>query len=371
MFLEKKLKAWVAKQIITAKQADQIKAYEMSQPNKPYIFYGFITLGAVIIGTGIVTLVSAHWENISDGVKLSVDFALLTALATSCFWAWKQKHKVLLHILLVVFLLSCFASIGLISEIYHTGGDIYNALLFCSLITVGVSMISNSFFIAFVWTVSLLVGWNGSIESTFLWDSIFYDNTSFYMTTALIWTLLTLVFKALTGESVHTRSFKWCSLFMVCASLFSAEAFSSIKADSLMIFVPSYIVAVLNILVGSLFLNYSKTQRMLFLACLFVYLIFFHLIFFDVDSDLIYGMTSVCILLSMSLLAASFQWRKLFQFFLIITGIRLVVIYFQVLEGLATTGIGLIVSGILLITLVALLHKYYQSIIKWTYQLVK
>jgi hypothetical protein len=63
---------------------------------------------------------------------------------------------------------------------------------------------------------------------------------------------------------------------------------------------------------------------------------------------------------------ASQKERKLFQWILFFMAVRFLVLYFQALGGLATTGGGLILSGGLIIGLTIIWNKYKTQVAIWT-----
>ena len=132
--LEKLLKDWVVNDLISKDQANNIKTHESSKTSHSFILYGFLILGAVVIGIGIISLIAANWVDLTDFFKLSADFILLVALAAGAYRAWEKQRPILFEVLLVSFMLHCLASIGLISQIYHIGGKLYQALLLWSFI---------------------------------------------------------------------------------------------------------------------------------------------------------------------------------------------------------------------------------------------
>ena len=104
---------------------------------------------------------------------------------------------------------------------------------------------------------------------------------------------------------------------------------------------------------------------------LVLYLVHFHLPLFDIQSSTVYALSSIFILVTTAIFFASLGQRRLFHFFLVITGIRFLIWYFQALGGLVTTGLNLIASGIIIISMVTFWHRYHSKITLWTERLVK
>jgi uncharacterized membrane protein len=153
---EKKLNEWVSLGFINNDQALKIQSYENSKPEGAWILSGLLILGVIIIGIGIISLIAANWITIPDAVKLGVDFGLLITLAFATVKSWEpkdsSKHPLRFESFLLLFLIHCLASIGLISQIYHTGGKLYQALMLWSIITFLATLCARQIFVPFLWT---------------------------------------------------------------------------------------------------------------------------------------------------------------------------------------------------------------------------
>ena len=112
--------------------------------------------------------------------------------------------------------------------------------------------------------------------------------------------------------------------------------------------------------------NYPKTQRLLLLGALgsFVAAAFLglergdHLLFAKA------GLTILTLVFAALFCAARNQTGS-FQILLTLIGIRFLSIYFQALGGLAASGFGLILSGIIIIAAVMMWNKYRRAINSW------
>lgn len=104
---------------------------------------------------------------------------------------------------------------------------------------------------------------------------------------------------------------------------------------------------------------------MLLLVMLGAFLIPFHLPLLEVKASIAYATFTILVLGLMSVFLASLKERKLFQWFLFFLGMRFLVLYFQALGGLATTGVGLIISGGMVIGMAVLWNKYRTALAVW------
>lgn len=163
--IDKKIEEWVRADLLNREAADSILAYEDRQPASSWILSGFLVLGAVTVGIGIISLIAANWEAIPDSVKLATDLILLSALAYAIFKTHVENKPLYFEMYLVAFQITCLASIGLISQIYNTGGKAWQALLLWSMITAGVAIASKKAFVPFIWATGFFAGViNGTFE---------------------------------------------------------------------------------------------------------------------------------------------------------------------------------------------------------------
>ena len=133
--LKKHLSEWVSEKLISAEQSKSIQKYEHSKPASNWIVRAFMMIGALVIGIGVISIVAANWYLTPASVKLGGNFICLGILAYFIYKFADSKKTNVLEILLVVMMITCLASIGLISQVYHTGGKLQHALLFWSIIS--------------------------------------------------------------------------------------------------------------------------------------------------------------------------------------------------------------------------------------------
>ncbi|MBC87058.1 MAG: hypothetical protein CL677_07740 [Bdellovibrionaceae bacterium] len=373
--LDKMLSDWVANDLISDEQAKKITNHENYKPSHSWVLYGFLILGAATIGIGIISLIAANWNGIPDALKLFVDFALLIALASGSYFAWEKNKPIVFEVLLISFIILCLASIGLISQIYHTGGKLYQALLLWSIITAGVAAASKRSFVPFIWATGFLFGITFAALDSPAFQPIFQKHGSpVAMTIPLISALLAIICRRLGGEGGQTAALRSWTITGGLVALVIAELqlwrHRSIDLG-IAAYLPGYVFAALTALGIGMSIDYKKAQKYLLLATLGLYLVPFHFPMFEIQHKISYAFCSVAILATMAVFLASLKHRKLFQIFLVALGIRFLVLYFQALGGLATTGFGLIISGTIIIAMVVVWNRYRKEITTWAEGLVE
>ena len=69
-----KLKIWMDAGLITESQMNSILKFEDDQQPKNRAVYSIITLGAIVICLGIISMIASNWEKLGDIFKLIADF---------------------------------------------------------------------------------------------------------------------------------------------------------------------------------------------------------------------------------------------------------------------------------------------------------
>ena len=373
--LEKNLNEWVAHGLLSEGQAQRIRAHEASKPESSWILYGLLILGAMIVGIGVISLIAANWNQIPDDIKIIGNFILLIGLAWATYNCFESKKTIQFEVLLLFFLIHCLASIGLISQIYHTGGKFHQALMFWSLITLMAAISARAMFVPFVWTGAFIFGLVFSFIDSTLLQTIFHNNyPALFMTTALLCGSLSITSKMISNESGATRAARAWTILSGLFALISAELrefpFYQMKQD-LLAYVPGYFLGAL-ILIG-VWRNheYRKIQKILITSTLLLFLIPYHMPLLQIKSLIAYAICTILVLSLSSIFLASLKQRRLFQWFLILIGLRFLILYFQAIGGLATTGFGLILSGGVVIGMAMLWNKYKTSLADWAERLAQ
>ncbi len=367
--LEESLKEWLALGFLSADQAKKIQDHENAKPETSWILSGLLILGVIIVGIGLISLIAANWNLIPDLVKLGTDFLLLVSLALATVRAWAAKKHILFETLLLFFLLLCLASIGLISQIFHTGGELYQALLFWTLITAGAAMAARQILVPWLWTGAFLTGITFAALKSELLQTFFQQNSpAIFLCAPLLCVVAAFISKRYFGEIAATRAFRAWILVGGGLALLSVEFFFSLPKQgvfSLTPFIPSYSLAIGTFVAIWRNPDYRTIQKILLFWTLGLYLIPFHLMAMGIVSSVAYAALTILILGFMAIFQASKQGSRLFHLLLFFVGMRFLILYFQALGGLALTGVGLIVSGGIVIGLTVLWHKYRVALSIW------
>src|ERR1044072_4243457 len=114
-----------AKQLSSAYELDNLK-HESTRLLSAVIF----TIGALLLGGGLISFVAANWEIIATPLKLVLFLLALLAFHTIGFWLWHSKNwRGLGHALLFCGCLVFGANIGLVAQIFHVSSNWYGGFL--------------------------------------------------------------------------------------------------------------------------------------------------------------------------------------------------------------------------------------------------
>ncbi len=106
-----------------------------SEPIDMALWIRRISLFAVgCIMLGLIAMIAANWQHISDTTKLIGYFGIFVGLLVALFTVDTMKHKWGKECLLWSNIGWIFAGIGLIGQIYHLPGTFWNALLYGSVL---------------------------------------------------------------------------------------------------------------------------------------------------------------------------------------------------------------------------------------------
>lgn len=388
--LDSHLSEWTEKGLISKEQAQSIKQHEDGKTSKNYIVYGFLLLGATILGAGIISLIAANWYQIPDFVKLGIDFLILAGLGYSVFRNMDSEKKYIYEVLLTVFVLFVLGTIGLIAQIYQLGGKPYEAFFLWSVISLPAVMFSRKTYLPYLWSVIFLVS-----SSFVAANSHFFQHH--FVVEALSWVfIITIVpvfcvfvcafLNMLRKGERFIKISKELAILTSLLAIVTADIWISGKVvlwqaheavgpySGLIFWLPCIVLAV-----SSLLVVYSKKMLSFRGRILLTLLILFHLLMFAIivnmqdfsstsflktHNQFSGAFLSITFLLLASFLAGVLGQRKIFQALVVFIGIRFLIVYFQAMGGLTKTGIGLVISGLVIIGMVYLWLKTRKHIEK-------
>ena len=375
--IESRLEEWKKRGLISEDQAIRIADYEAKRPSRNWIASAFITLGVVVIGIGIISLVAANWSSIPDAVKLAVDFLLLLGIAGAV-------HRYRGDAWILLFILLCLATIGLIAQVFNTGGELYEALLLWSIVTLPIVLLARHRFVAFLWSGFFLAAlelWLARSQWLLLEENHTYGD-AWVGALLLMPTLIALLaagFNSGHRNSSLVQAFRsWVLLAAIPAVglmdlLISGHEHSDRSLKRAM--TTTSVVAALAAWRFFADRELSRLSRIAVVSLLMIYVADGWVASSVPNSEFLGAFMTLTLLVLLALHFGLLGHRRIFHALTFLVGWRFLILYFQALGGLAATGIGLIASGGFMIGLVwawnksrPRLQKLLEDLVEWNHQ---
>lgn len=360
--LENKIKNWIAQGLMSKDQGRDILLYEKEKTSKPWVYYSFLVLGVMATSIGVISLIAANWAVIPPSIKLFSNFCLLIMVS---FFSLKsfRKNSIVFEVLLLLLMLLYLASIGLVAQIFHTGGEIYQALFLWLGLTLGLALYSQKFLIPFIWVCTFFI----NLSYYFIEKSLIKEPWAISFTLGIpLLVFLVMSFVKLFKNSLRSQLYalEVTTVLFIVSSFYGFEFLGELKSLNV-----SSVPVILLSLISLVFIWGASKERYLrkVLMSLLVldFVIVFYLYIMGVNLGILGGLPTVMALLLLALYFVSLKKKKMFQFFLVLIGIRFLLFYFMALGGLALTGVGLIISGGGIILCVYLWSRYQKKLTHW------
>jgi hypothetical protein len=352
--LDRSLERWQAAGLIDADTARAIGAYEASHA-RPLAQWAIAGLGLLALALGIALEIAANWDLISAPVKLG-GHLFLTALAAFAVWQgqtrnrpWQTEGALFLLCALVL------AGIALQGQVYQLSAPMWQALAFWALLCVPAQLLAGSTRLTGV-GLGLMLGWlAGSLISNDLGLPPPLKSGSALAMPFLI-LLGSLVARGGQAFAASLRDIAIAYLlglaslahFAWATSITGHEVQEAFKALPIPLIAATLCVIMLvrageaRVLLTVVLATFAATALAAFTPHgegwqwrLFGALVY----------------TGMWGTIGQAALAKG--WRQLFGLSIGMIALRLFIIYFELFGSLATTGLGLILSGALVLALLA------------------
>lgn len=393
--IEKKLQIWEQQGLITGDQYEAILSFEQGETkNNNWWLYSLLILGSAIIGLGIISLIAANWAQIPDRLKLGADFGLLAILASAIFWYQRRQQQILTDMLIAAFIILCLASIGLIAQIYHINGRWYHAIMLWSVISLPIVLFARHLMVHFLW-VSLFI--NAAV-----WSCV--DLAGGNLRSAMRELPAVLLLAPLLSASLYVLARRIAILHRTSASFFfwfQISALIALIAIDIMRsggetqtfvwqwYLPAWITAALLISLIAFRKVYKPLNKGLLIAAIILLVLYYEpsflftgqtrYTFSALDSvarasiwladDIRAPILTILILFLYAIHAGNSGYHRTFNLITFLIGLRFVVLYFQAMGGLAATGVGLILSGLMIIGIAWFWYSSRDRLQNWSKEL--
>ncbi len=364
--LADRLADWREHGLLTDEQGQRILEYERSRTagtGRSWVLYGLLVLGGSVVGIGVISLIAANWEEIPAGAKLGGAFAALIALAWLAYRAREEDRRIRFDVLAVLLALSVLGTIALVAQVYHTGGELFMALALWLLAIAPLAVTCGQGFVPQLWVAASLVAFVAWALAERWWEGLGLDYRGENLWSLFPGTpLLCLLVSNLGARHPSWRAIArgYAGWSFVGALLAIAVIDFSWSVDRPRVDAPwivaTGVAAVLAATTLWLRDDLPGKARVALAALVAVSLVAFAPFAFSLGghhggkgSQVAGAAFSVVALLLLAALFAARDSRRWFNAMTVLVGARLLLVYLQVIGDLAKTGLGLVVSGLVII----------------------
>lgn len=372
--IEKKLQEWRENYLISEETYYSILNYELNKKSKwpkNVFLYGLLIVSSFSIGLGIISIIAANWIFIPTIFKyfflLGIHFSLIPLIIKYESKFFIKESLILLFIILII------AEIGLTSQTFHIQEKITHIFMFWGVLSIFPSLLSSITFIPFIVFFILHLSFSSvlivelNLESTNQILGIFY----------LSFIIISLLFLAL-SQLLKLENFLMGLFYNTILFFFENSIITHIKWYKLGInenydtYKFINLILIVLIFVG-IFLIYKSffTKDIKRTITFVLFGLFYSLNFFleapfkeEVWNRIIGTILFILLTIFISNYFLVLKIRWLFHLSIFIIMIRLWIVYIELFKDLTTTGIGLILFGLLII-----LSIYFYKIVMKKFRL--
>lgn len=370
-YLENKLSSWQKAGVLSQEQIHQIREYEESNDSTINLaVYSIIGLGIVAISIGVISLIAFNWDAIPGLVKLAIDFFLLIVIAFFLFRFKSTGQERFYEMLNLFYLIFVLASIGLISQVYHTGGEFYMATGLWTIITFPLILYSRGRLSIHLWVLAAVFSGVSFYVESFRSIDEFWKILSIinFLPFGLFssYVLSKYLTKKTDNHPFPSTFLFWSILiFLIGTIILSINAYSKVDKISYHTFYYYTMLATLPMIGLSIWYSHTISSKNIILSSSLavLYELFVFLNFSKGSSEIINAVLFILIWFNLGFIFNPSISRRFFEFLMVGIGIRFIVIYFQIFGNLAFTGFYLIFSGVLIIIISILYIKNREKLI--------
>ncbi len=337
---------WVKNGLISEAQAQGIITFEKNRKSLFSLFSMVLFLGFFSVAIGVVTVVSANWFSISNEVKMAGLFVCLIAAAV-LLDRIKKQHPLLFEGGLFFYMLLLFAAIGLIGQVYHLKSDTYVAFLFWSVLAFPLLLLTRKVLFGYLWEFVFFAAVSASPRGREFW-TFFLETFPSSLVLSFLAMVLFCVVSRFEKMPVFVRPVRVAAAFLSLFCLMFNEHYVSFF-EHMHIRTPILfsIVVIGFCAFIALCKSYHRGEKQALLMLTGLYVLFFLFPPFR-GSNYFF---QLIILIGFVFTAYSFGAQKAVRFLVAVTAIRMLIAFFSLFGSLMYTGIGLIVSGMVILAM--------------------
>jgi uncharacterized membrane protein len=227
MKLGRKLAEWREADLITAEQARGILTFEAERSRSAnWIVLALGAVGALAVVTGIISLVAANWEEIPPAAKLAAALAMLVGSLAAAYYFSSDEKTLASDLFLAANAGLVLAMIGLVGQVYHLSGAPWRALALAAAMAIPAALIARHSLLS-----DIAVGYALAALALFLRERSgrpWLDGLGWVLLGASVGAVLLLVADAL--EQAHPPAVRalrrWGAGLLLVVAVFAAFAWS-------------------------------------------------------------------------------------------------------------------------------------------------
>lgn len=380
MNLQKKLAVWQQEKLITREQGEAIAAFEKNE-RKPVASWALLALACFCILLGVVSVISANWQEIAPEYKLFFDFVLLTGTAAAVFKMFRNGRDIWFEGMLLLFAGLILASIGLIAQIYQIQPEGLRGYLLWSVLTFPIMLFSRKIVLPLVWLPVFMLSLIDALNNMHFFKWIleilqttfpFAISIAGILVFAFIYRLLAVHFRTRLAAQIKAMKF-WLvfdiSVLVIVMDFGAGDVFGSMLLSQLF---DNYswasVIVICGLILGTVGFGYFsyKYNYSRLLTCILAILLGFSLVYnaLPENQDVlnIWGF-----LLSMSVLSCLVAYAliksrmKLLNLSTALMALRFFIVFLQVFGSLLMTGVGLIICGVVFLGIICIWRKLHLN----------
>jgi uncharacterized membrane protein len=374
MDLSKKLLEWQQAGLIDAATRARIEAHEGSG-RRSLQLYALLGLGAVSVGLGVVSVVAANWDGLSQYTKLGADLALGLALALGTFHCARRGMALASDVLVIVYAAFTLASLALIGQVYQLNTPLYQPLATWSLATAPLMLLGHSRWLGVLWGAGLTLSFGVSCQALLEehWSTL-GEQTMLNLVVSLGWAwplaLIAATRRFLDARwpalASGMRELGW-QLVLLGAALTTLPWYTSIGGDDTLSWglgVGLALAVLTQLGLGWLLPEAPVRARHGVSALLGLALLSLGLgTGFERESiDVIAALFQLALLVALAYRDAHLGRVRSFNTWTALIALRLLIAYFEVFGSMLDTGLGMITGGLLTLALGWLWRKKSPSL---------
>lgn len=370
---ERKIKIWLNAGLIDADAAQRIREYEADR-SRPLGLWSLIGLGALAIGLGIISLVAANWDDIPGMVRLAVHGFLIAGICAAIYLLQPRKGFLGLYlkdVLLFVLAILGVTFFGHLGQVYQTSSPLWQPLTIWLLLFSPVLLLTGrGWLISLLWMVGLL----GTAIAYLGW---YFEQTdepqSAYIAVITSVPVFALVF-AVFMRKISTRQAFWKQHGQFALTAFVVAVTLKLMADGVASggFPGSedYLndMAAIHLVLWSaaalLIYGFNRTASGISIAAILMAaaIISFVSSIAQSSEPLVNAIMFMAFWAVIGWSAIYSGWRNVFQAVVAIIALRLIVLSFELANDLFSSGMGLIIAGVITIAIAVIAYRVSKAL---------